>query len=88
MRQAAKNEHHKYQYDENTGEVLKKDDFKNLVHMKGLHEKDLIFEVFMKKELQAYLHKHYQIIPVMVNRNKIKKFTNELNHNEEYRSHI
>ena len=41
--------------------------------MKGMHEKDLITEVFMKKELQAYLHKHYQIIPVMVNRNKIKK---------------
>ncbi len=73
MRQAAKNEHHKYQYNENTGEILKKDDIKNLIHMKGMHEKDLITEVFMKKELQAYLHKHYQIIPVMVNRNKIKK---------------
>lgn len=73
MRQAAKNDHHKYQYNESTGEVYKKDNIADLAHMKGMPEKDFVTEVFLKKELQAYLHKYYQIIPVMMGRSKIRK---------------
>jgi hypothetical protein len=73
MRQAAKNEHNKYQYDQATGEVYKKDKIEDLAHIKGMHEKDFVTEVFLKRETQAYLHKYYQIIPVMINRSKIRK---------------
>jgi hypothetical protein len=73
MRQAAKNEHHRYQYNENTGEVYNKGNIEDLVHMKGMPEKDFVFELFLKKELQAYMHKNYQIVPVLFNKKRIRK---------------
>ena len=78
MRQAAKNEHHKFEFDENSGKVFRKDELEDLGHMKGLSDREFVFELFHRKELQEYMHKHYQIIPILINRRRIRKFANEL----------
>ena len=73
LRHAAKTEHHKYEYDEKTGKVHSKDDLSSLRHMKGMSDSVFLTELFLKKEFQSYLHTHYQIVPILINRNRIRK---------------
>jgi hypothetical protein len=38
FRHAAKMEHHKYDFDESTGKVVRRDGIENLIHTKGLSD--------------------------------------------------
>ncbi len=61
--------------------MYKKNNIEDLVHMKGMPEREFIFELFTKKDLQAYMHKTYQIVPVLFNKKKIRKVCDNISLN-------
>jgi hypothetical protein len=75
LRQAAKQEIHKYEFDGKTGKLLKKDDINDLRHMKGISEKQFIAQIFSRRDIQGYMHAHYQIVPMLFSHKKIRKVT-------------
>lgn len=56
LRHASKTEHHKYDYNESTGHVYRKDEIGDLAHMKGMSTMEFINELFLRKDFQSYMH--------------------------------
>ena len=97
LRHASKTEHHNFDYDEATGRLKRTDrGIESLNHTAT--DNEFIFSLFMNKPFQAYLHRHYQIVPVLITRKKIRRvrshplfclqFVNEIQHNPQYDEHI
>lgn len=56
LRHAAKTEHHKFEFDEETGSVRNKEEG---MHSKGISEKEYLIELMSRKDFAEFMLKAY-----------------------------
>ena len=52
---------------------VKKKDLNDLRHTKGLSNTQFISDLFARRDFQAYMHKHYQIVAMLFTQKKVRR---------------
>ncbi len=84
MRHNNNTEHHHKHFSDKDSERKSYDNLRD----KGLSTQQYITELMFRREFFDYMQKYYQILPILINKKKIKRFINEIEINKKYSDHI